>query len=132
MPDQPLEISQAELSHPLKSEIRLLKDIILSVHPAIREQVKWNTPAFFFDGEMIDHDPKSYLRDIVVFHLRKPTEIMLILPNGDKLKDERGLFTGRYADGRRMLIFKSAAEIEQSRTALVAIIESWRDAFAHK
>ena len=130
MPNQPIEISQAELSHPLKSEIRLLKDIILSVHPEIREQVKWNTPAFYFDGKMVAHDPKSYLRDIVVFHLRKPTEIMLIYPNGDKLKDESGLFVGNYVDGRRMLIFKSVAEIEHSKAALIGILISWVDAFS--
>lgn len=128
-PSHPI-LSSAEAAHPMKAEIRRSKEIIASVHPSIKEHVKWNSPAFYFEGPMVPHDPKTYLRDVVVFHLRKPTEIMLIFPNGDALQDPGKIFTHQQSDSRRFCLFSNAAEIETSAPSLQKVIQSWIDKFA--
>jgi len=50
--------------------IEYLRQVILSIDSEIAEHIKWNSPAFFFSGEMKPFDPKEYKRDILVMNLR--------------------------------------------------------------
>ena len=51
--------------------IETVRSIILSTKPEIDEQVKWNSPSFYYNGDMKAFNPKEYKRDIVVMNLSK-------------------------------------------------------------
>lgn len=110
------------LDHPLKDVVEDIRQAILATHPEIGEQIKWNSPAFYYTGEMAPFDPKEYKRDIVVFHLRKKDQILLVFPNGAYIDDKTGILEGNYTDGRRMAIIKSPEELEAKKDSLQLII----------
>ena len=58
----------AKLDHTLLDVIHALRQTISAADPVIAEHIKWNSPAFYYAGEMAPFDPKEYKRDIVVFH----------------------------------------------------------------
>lgn len=111
--------------HPLHELIDELREIILSIDPEIGEQVKWNSPAFFYSGEMKAFDPKEYKRDIVVFNLHKPDQVLLIFPAGASLKRCIHLLEGSYPDSRKSLLFKSMNDVNLKRHALIEAITEW-------
>src|ERR1041384_4035988 len=82
--------------------VESLRNIILSADSEIAEQVKWNSPAYYYTGEMADVDATKYKRDIVVMNIR-PGRVLLVLPTGASIPDETGILEGNYTDGRRMI-----------------------------
>ncbi|UOQ53538.1 hypothetical protein [Hymenobacter cellulosivorans] len=40
-------------------------------YPAVAEQIKWNSPSFYYTGLIAPFDPKEYRRDIVVVNLHR-------------------------------------------------------------
>lgn len=74
------------LQHPLVEVVEALRQLILSTHKEIGEEVKWNAPAFFYTGEIKPFNPKEYKRYIVVFNLFKKDCIRLLFPTGVKVK----------------------------------------------
>ena len=48
------------LKHPLLKVIAALRKIVLETDKEIGEQVKWNSPAFYYTGEMKPFDSKEY------------------------------------------------------------------------
>lgn len=115
----------AKLDHPLRAIVEQLRRIILDIDVEIAEQIKWNSPAFYYSGEMAPFDPKEYARDLVVMHLRRKDEILLVFPIGAKIPDTTGILEGTYTDGRRMITLKSAADLEAKREALKLVIKQW-------
>ena len=102
------------------SEIR---QIFLSTDQEIGEQIKWNSPSFFYKGTMKDFNPKEYKRDIAVINLRKC--ILLIFPTGASIHDTTGLLEGNYSDGRRMIGFKDKTDVILKKEGLRKIINEW-------
>ena len=43
----------------IQPTVEYLRSIILSVDPAIEEHIKWNSPAFYYSGEMKSFDAKE-------------------------------------------------------------------------
>jgi hypothetical protein len=89
--------------------VEYLRQTILSTHPEIAEQIKWNSPAFYYTGEMAPFDPKEYKRDLIVMNLHKG-RTLLVLPTGAKLTDNSGTLEGNYKDGRRLIAIKDLAD----------------------
>jgi len=87
---QKLEKSLAEF-------VEAVRQTILSADKEIAEHVKWNSPAFYYSGNMKAFDPKEYKRDIVVMNLHRGN-ILLVFPTGAKIKDTTGLPEGKYPD----------------------------------
>jgi hypothetical protein len=114
-------------AHPLKEVMQALREIILQTDTSISEQIKWNAPAFYYTGPMADFDPKDYKRDIVVYNLRKPTEILLVFPTGAKITDASGLLTGHYLDGRKLATVNGLSDLDVKKQALQTIIRQWLD-----
>lgn len=114
----------AQLGAALKPVVQELRTIILSADERIAEHIKWNNPAFYYTGEMPPSDPKEYKRDIAVFNLFKG-RIMLVLPSGARLPDPHQLLEGKYADGRRTIIFKDIDDAQAKSAALKALIANW-------
>ena len=111
--------------HPLKDVMQELRTFILAVSPEISEHIKWNSPAFYYNGEMAPFDPKEYKRDIVVYNVRKPGEILLIFPTSAKLHDTTGILEGKFTDGRRMITITGMEDLSTKKENLHALIKQW-------
>lgn len=104
--------------------IETLRQTILGAGKEIGEQIKWNSPSFFYTGEMKAFNAKEYKRDIVVMNLHKGN-ILLVFPTGATIKDNSGLLEGDYTDGRRLIRFNDLADIKSKSKALQKIIQTW-------
>ena len=121
------EVSEyiSNLVHPLKGVVEDIRQAILATDPEISEQIKWNSPAFYYTGEMAPFDPKEYKRDIIVFHLRKKDQVLLVFPTGAKINDTTGILEGKFTDGRKMVTIKSVEEFKAKKNALQQVIKQW-------
>jgi hypothetical protein len=114
-----------QLPPPLRATVDALRRIILSTDAAIGEQVKWNSPSFYYRGELpATADPKQYPRDIVVLNLHRGYPL-LVFPTGARIPNPAGLLEGRYADGRRLLPIRDAVEAEDKAEALQHLLRQW-------
>jgi len=114
-----------KFNHPLAGVVEALRRIILSTDGEIGEEIKWNAPTFFYSGAMKPLNPKEYQRYIVVFNLHQKDCIRLVFPSGAKINDTTGLLEGDYADGRRLAMFRSLAEVKSKKKNLQAAIKRW-------
>jgi uncharacterized protein YdhG (YjbR/CyaY superfamily) len=113
------------LDHSLKDVVQELREVILNTDPEIAEQVKWNSPAFYYTGEMASFDLKEYKRDLIVLHLRKKDQILLVFPTGANINNTTELLEGDYTDGRRMLTLKSMDDLKTKKESLQQVIRQW-------
>lgn len=122
-----IPISQylTELDHPLKDVVLLLREIILSSDPLVAEHVKWNSPAYYYSGEMPPFDPKEYKRDIVVLNLHKKDSVLLVFPTGARINDSSGLLDGKFTDGRKVIKFANIEEVKSRSVDLKNVIVNW-------
>ena len=104
--------------------IETLRQLILGAGKEIGEQIKWNSPSFFYTGGMKVFNAKEYKRDIVVMNLHKGN-MLLVFPTGATIGDSTGLLEGDYTDGRRLIRFKDLADIKAKSKALQQIIQTW-------
>jgi hypothetical protein len=103
--------------------IEEIRQIILGTDNIIDEQIKWNSPSFFYAGEMKPFDPKEYKRDLAVLNIRK--EIRLIFPTGASIDDTSGILEGTYSDGRRLVYFKDFEAVKTKKESLQRVIKAW-------
>jgi len=112
-------------THPLADVMQALRNVILSTDAGISEQIKWNSPAFYYNGAMADFDAKEYKRDIVVFNLRKTNQILLIFPTGATIIDTSGLLEGKYSDGRRIVTVTDMDDLASKKENLQNVLRQW-------
>ena len=111
--------------HSLADVMQALRELILSTDSDIAEHIKWNSPAFYYNGNMADFDAKEYKRDLVVYNIRKEDSILLIFPTGAVINDTTGILEGNYADGRRMVTIKSMDDLNTKKEGLQDVIKDW-------
>ena len=109
------------LDHPHKDAIVALRQLLLTVDPAISEEVKWNSPSF----RTSEH--------FATMHLRGQDSFQLILHLG--AKSGRKVPKDAIADPDRLLkwlgpdrasvTFSGAADLVSKSEALVAIVRQW-------
>lgn len=114
----------AQLPKDLQPAVMYLRNVMLSLDQNIAEHIKWNSPAFYYSGEMRGFDPKEYKRDILVMNLRKD-KLMCVLPTGAVIQKHREILEGNYTDGRRMIYFKDLADIKEKELQLRKAIQEW-------
>jgi hypothetical protein len=114
-----------DLEHPLIEVVAALRRIILAAHPEISEQIKWNSPSFYFNGVMKPFDPKEYKRDIVVFNLRRKDMILLVFPTGARVNDITGLLEGNYKDCRKIAVFSSISQVNVREKDIQSVVLNW-------
>lgn len=102
----------AALDHPYVAEVQALRMIIMGVHPAISEQIKWRAPSFSYKGYM------------ATFNLWATQHVHLIFHNGAILSNTHGILEGAYPD-RRMVYFKSMDDVREKRAPLEAAVREW-------
>nr|WP_068890001.1 DUF1801 domain-containing protein [Pedobacter panaciterrae] len=112
------------LEAPIAATTQLIRQIILSTDKEIGEQIKWNSPCFYYNGPMKSFDPKEYKRDILVLNLHKGN-ILLVFPTGAKVNDTSGLLEGSFPDGRRLVRFKDMDDVKAKQDSLKKIIADW-------
>lgn len=114
-----------QLKHPLADVVEALRQIILKTDREIGEEIKWNAPSFFYNGEMAPFSPKEYKRYIIVFNPFRKDCIRLVFPSGARIGDTSGLLEGDYADGRRLALFSSMDEVHGKKADLQRVIKRW-------
>lgn len=105
--------------------MQAIREAILETDNEIDEHIKWNSPAFYYTGEMKEFDAKEYKRDLVVYNLRKNGDVMLVFPTGATINDTTGILEGNYTDGRSMVTIKNKADLEAKKQALQTVIKQW-------
>lgn len=95
--------------------MQAIREVILECSPEIDEHIKWNSPAFYYTGEMKAFDAKEYKRDLVVYNLRKNGSIMLVFPTGATINDTTGILEGNYTDGRRMITVTNITDLQNKK-----------------
>lgn len=113
------------LDHPLREVIEALRSVILAADDEVGEQIKWNSPSFYYTGEMKPFDPKEYKRDIVVFNLHKKDSVLLVFPTGAVVDDKTGLLEGKFTDGRKTAKFTTLNEVKNREKDLQSVIKDW-------
>jgi hypothetical protein len=123
-PSAPAEVDRymKALKHPLAEVVDALRRVILTAHPHVGEEIKWNAPSFFYTGEMAPSDPKLYRRYLVVFNLFRKDCVRIVFWGGAKAKDPTGLLEGDYQDGRRLALFHGKDDVKARRNALRSIV----------
>lgn len=106
------------------SLVEQLRKLILKTDKEIGEQIKWNSPAFYYTGKMKDFAPKEYKRDLVVLNLRKG-QVLMVFPTGASIMKNTEILEGDYADGRRMITIKNKEELNKKEKAIQLIIKEW-------
>ena len=110
------------LNHPLRKEIELMRQCILSANNNLSENIKWNGPNYCLGGE-----------DRITMRVQLPKNIQLIFHRGAKVKEQPkeklikedfGLLAWKGND-RAIATFKSIKEIENSKKYLSTIITEW-------
>ncbi|WP_345953763.1 hypothetical protein [Mucilaginibacter sp. PAMB04168] len=60
-----------KLNEPAQSLVKAIRQVILLASDQIGEQIKWNSPSFFYTGHMQAFNAKEYKRDLIVLNLRQ-------------------------------------------------------------
>lgn len=114
-----------KLSPLYKEIIEALRVLILKTDKQIGEHIKWNSPAFYYTGEMKAFDAKEYKRDLVVANLSQKNHVLLVFPTGASLNDTSGLLEGDYKDGRRMVKIHDIQDLKAKEKGLKTVIKEW-------
>lgn len=103
----------------------LTREIILSSDNSISEEIKWNSPCFYFNGEIKNYNPKEYKRELIVFNIHKRPYLLLVFPTGAKISDPLNLLEGEYKDGRRLLKINTVEDLRSKELYLQSLIKDW-------
>jgi hypothetical protein len=115
-----------ELDDHLAELVQAVRETILNVSKDIGEQIKWNSPSFYYTGEMKAFDPKTYKRDLVVVNIRKGSAL-LVFPTGATIPDTTGIWEGNYTDGRRLVNIRDMEDLGSKKKTLSLVIQQWLD-----
>lgn len=111
-----------EQNHPLRKEIEVLRNYILSVNGNIKESIKWNGPNYNFNNE-----------DRITMKIYPPKNIQLIFHRGakkkeqpkNKLIEDKNNFLIWKENDRALVTFNNITEIEAAKINLLQTIEKW-------
>jgi TATA-box binding protein (TBP) (component of TFIID and TFIIIB) len=70
-------------------------------------------------------NPKEYKSDLLVLHLNKPNEILLVFPTGNKIEVSEILADENLKDGRKLLRLKSMDDFQTKNIAIKNIVVEW-------
>ena len=113
-----------KLSPEIAETVQYIRQLVLATDVSISEQIKWNSPSFYYNGDMKPFDPKEYKRDIAVLNLHKG-RIMLVFPSGAKVNDTSGFLEGDFKDGRKTVVFADIEDVKSKKKALQHVIGEW-------
>jgi hypothetical protein len=101
-----------DLQHPMKDLIETLRELIKSVHPDIKERIKWNAPSYYFgETDFLTFGPPA----------RKKDQVMLVFHHPYIVQIKSKLLEGNYKD-RRLMTFSNSNELHEKEQDLKAIL----------
>lgn len=111
------------LEHPLKSEIEVVRGIILEADNELSEHIKWNAPSFQFNNEdriTFNFHGKDGFR--LIFHCgSKVTEYA---KKGPLFEDDTNIL--EWVTGDRAIVkFRSMNDVEVNKMNLIKVINKW-------
>ena len=106
-----VDLFMEKLKHPLKEEIKELRQIIKRTNGDILEEIKWNAPSYRYRG--------NYL---LTFNLRETKRIHLVFHNPLIAKVHSKLLEGDYVD-RRMMYFSDMQDIKTKKSAFQTVLK---------
>ncbi|NUY81305.1 DUF1801 domain-containing protein [Flavobacterium sp. MAH-1] len=107
-----------------RATVDYLRTLFLNTDDEISEHVKWNSIAFYFNGQMAEFDAKEYKRDLAVINLHR-SKILIVFPTGNKIDDAVGLKGKNYPDGRKIVEILNIAEAQALSEKLQTGIKDW-------
>lgn len=107
-----------------KHTIELLRGIFLNADPEISEHIKWNSPSFYYNGQMKEFNAKGYKRDLAVINLHRG-KILIVFPTGNKIDKETGLKGKDYPDGRKIVEILDLEDAQNKTESLTKGIKNW-------
>lgn len=121
-PTESVDDFLAKLDHPRKPEILALRELILSVDPAIREAIKWNAPSFYTTEHFATMNLRTRdgLGVILHFGARKNA----ISETGVNIPDPHSLLEWLAKD-RALVAFRDLEDVESKRAALGQLLREW-------
>ncbi len=99
------------LDHPFKTEVQMVREIIKNVNKDITEQIKWNAPAFSYNGE-----------SLVTFNLWEKERIHLVFHNPMISQVKSKLLEGDY-EHRRMAYFEDKQDLDAKKATLEKVLK---------
>ena len=112
-----------DLEHPLKSEIELLREIILGANNQLKEHIKWNAPSYCYNEEdciTFNFPPKKDCI-LLVFHQGSKVKD---LPPANLIQDKSGLLEWK-STNRAIIRFFTEKDIRDHKEQLEKIIQHW-------
>jgi len=100
------------LDHPLKDALTEVRRIILAADPRLKESIKWGTPTFSYNG------------DIVSLQANAQKFVSLMFHRGAEIPGKHGglLGTARLV---RTMKFIDLSELNRRRKELESVIQAW-------
>ena len=111
-----------EQNHPFRTEIEVLRNIILDSNSDLKENIKWNGPNYIFNNE-----------DRITIKINPPKIIQIIFHCGAKVKEQPqnklidndfGLLQWK-ENNRAVASFKSMNDIEIHKENISSIVKQW-------
>lgn len=96
---------------PMAEGMQVARDIILSADDRVTETIKWSTPTFVYEGNILSFTPSK-------------TAISLMFHRGAEIPGSHPLLEG---DGRlvRTMRFMDAAEVKSARREIEKAVRAW-------
>lgn len=120
-PQVTAHIDKIEIQH--RETIGWLRSIFLDADSEIAEHIKWNSPAFYYNGQMKAFDPKEYKRDLAVINLHRG-KILLVFPTGNKINTP-DMGGKNYPDGRKIIEIQNLEDAQNKAQILRDGILNW-------
>lgn len=106
-----------------RETIEFLREIFLNSNSKIAEQIKWNSPSFYYSGEMKKFEAKEYKRDLAVINLHRG-KILIVFPTGNKI-DNKILKGKNYPDGRKIIEILNLEDARNKVDELQNGVKKW-------
>ncbi|MEZ5072105.1 MAG: DUF1801 domain-containing protein [Bacteroidales bacterium] len=111
------------LQHPFRSEIDLMRTILLSANPSLKENIKWNGPNYQVAGEdrisMRIQPMRKQLQ--LIFHRGAKKQEQ---PKHKLISNPSTLLDWKEND-RAIVTIKSRDDIEHAKDEIVRIVNEW-------
>ncbi len=119
-----LEEFLGDLNKDKRSQVDVLRELILATEPRLEERIKWNAPSYVFEGE-----------DRITFNLmNKQGLVKLVFHMGTTRKEDKkgapimqdatGLLTWS-SDIRAMITFNDRDDVIAKRDLVQTIVSNW-------
>jgi len=101
-----------DFEHPLKNVMLDVRQIILGADERITESIKWKTPTFSYEGNLVSFQSNAKRFVSLMFH------------TGAKIPGDHPFLEGDAAQVRTMKI-ADTDELAEKRAALEAVVRAW-------